>query len=315
MFNPGLVFPLIFAITLPVTLRAQKGGAGAVKAVSRQLEKKELARHLDSIYEGMTEVAGGRFLMGSKDNGEDVQADEKPQHLVEVGTFLIGRYEVTFGEFGTFVRESAYKTTAEKDGGSFLFNEKLEKWEKKDGINWRHDVMGKPRTEAEKMHPVIHVSWDDAQAYINWLNEKSGKCYRLPTEAEWEYTARGGKNTKGFLFPGSNEIDEVAWYSDNSNYSTLPAGQKKPNELGIYDMCGNVWEWCSDFYSESYYGSRPEPDANPTGPAKGEQHTMRGGSWHRYKVRCRPARRAKLQNFGRLNTLGFRLALTPATLK
>ncbi len=125
--------------------------------------------------------------------------------------------------------------------------------------------------------PIENVSWDDAQQFIKKLNQKTGKNYRLPTEAEWEYAARGGNKSKGYTYAGSNNIDEVAWYSSNSNNKTHEVGTKRPNELGIYDMSGNVWEWCNDWYDENYY--RNSPSNNPKGPGSGTYRVLRGGSW------------------------------------
>lgn len=124
--------------------------------------------------------------------------------------------------------------------------------------------------------PVSQVSWDDIYSFILKINELRGaENYRLPTEAEWEYAARGGSRSKGYVYSGSNDIDAVAWYKKNSNYKKHPVKGKAPNELGLYDMTGNVYEWCSDWYAK--YGS--EPSTNPTGPNYGDQRVFRGGTW------------------------------------
>jgi formylglycine-generating enzyme required for sulfatase activity len=121
--------------------------------------------------------------------------------------------------------------------------------------------------------PVENISWNDVQVFIKKLNALTGKNYRLPTEAEWEFAARGGKESKGYKYSGSNNIDEVAWYRTNSDNTTHPVGTKKPNELGIYDMSGNVWEWCNDWYSDYSEASQ----INPTGPTSGTWRIIRGG--------------------------------------
>ena len=153
--------------------------------------------------------------------------------------------------------------------------------------------------------PVEQVSWVDIQQFISKLNAKTGKTYRLPTEAEWEFAARGGKKSKGYKYAGSNEIEAVAWYYKNNENKTHPVGQKSPNELGIYDMTGNVWEWCSDWYGESYYNS--SPGNNPQGPDSGTYRVMRGGSWRISAEYCLVAGRYDwIPDFRDFN-LGFRL--------
>jgi formylglycine-generating enzyme required for sulfatase activity len=146
--------------------------------------------------------------------------------------------------------------------------------------------------------PVEQVSWNDAVAYA----QKIGK--RLPTEAEWEYAARGGNKSKGYKYSGSNSIGDVAWYDSNSSSKTRPVGTKEPNELGIYDMSGNVWEWCSDWYSDTYYSSSPL--TNPTGPSSGTYRVLRGGSWVTDDIYCRVAFRVRSYPTYRLYSVGFR---------
>jgi formylglycine-generating enzyme required for sulfatase activity len=153
--------------------------------------------------------------------------------------------------------------------------------------------------------PVEEVSWEDIQQFISKLNAKTGKKYRLPSEAEWEYAARGGKKSKGYKYAGSNEIEAVAWYSGNSEDKTHPVGQKKPNELGIHDMTGNVLEWCSDWYGESYYNS--SPGNKPQGPDNGEFRVIRGGSWFNSAVGCLVANRGNGRPGSRDSDVGFRL--------
>ena len=156
--------------------------------------------------------------------------------------------------------------------------------------------------------PVEQVSWVDIQQFISKLNAKTGKTYSLPTEAEWEFAARGGKKSKGYKYAGSNEIEAVAWYKENSEDKTHTVGQKSPNELGIYDMSGNVWEWCSDWYGESYYGSSASTD--PQGPASGSYRVLRGGGWGSAAARCRVAHRSSSSPGNRSNSGGFRVLLS-----
>ena len=152
--------------------------------------------------------------------------------------------------------------------------------------------------------PVEQVSWDDCQTFIYKLNQLTGETFRLPTEAQWEYAARGGNKSKGSIYSGSNEIDEVAWYWDNSSFTTHPVKTKAPNELGIYDMSGNVWEWCSDWYGD--YSSAAQTD--PTGPATGYYRVGRGGSWDNDATYCRVAFRGNSTPTNRFSHLGLRLA-------
>jgi sulfatase modifying factor 1 len=186
------------------------------------------------------QVKGGCFLMG--DTLGEGDRDERPVHEVCVSDFRIGRYKVT-----------------------------QEQWEK---------VMGSNPSRFRKggEYPVENVSWDDARRFIRRLNEKTGRDYRFPTEAEWEYAARsGGKDEKYAGARSDKELGDYAWYFVNSRNTTHPVGKKLPNGLGLYDMTGIVWEWCGDWYGERYYSSSPRKD--PAGPAHGWYRVLRGGSW------------------------------------
>ena len=152
----------------------------------------------------------------------------------------------------------------------------------------------------------INVSWYDAIAYCKWLSKETGKHFRLPTEAEWEYASRGGITSAHYKYSGSNSIDNVGWYSDNSGVKTHTVGTKRSNELGLYDMSGNVWEWCNDYYNSSYYGS--SPSSNPKGPSSGTSRVLRGGSWDLVKYNCRSAGRSGNYPDGRDGYYGFRIA-------
>ena len=213
----------------------------------------------------MIRVEGGTFWMGSDE--EDAYDDEKPVHQVTLSTFSIGEAEVT-----------------------------QELWQAVMGTSPSH--LKGPK------HPVENVSWYDCQSFIRKLNSLMGRNFRLPTEAEWEYAARGGKKSKGYKYAGSNDIDEVAWYDDNSGSQTHDVATKRANELGLYDMSGNFWEWCQDWYSDYSSGSQ----TNPKGPSSGSRRVFRGGSWCSRARLCRVSYRYDCSPSGRSSSLGLRLA-------
>jgi len=243
------------------------------------------------VPEGFVLVEGGTFMMGSTE-GHD---DEKPVHRVTVSDFFISRYEVTVSDFQKFINATGYRTDAERGDGAYVWTGK---WEKKADASWKNPYM-----RQSDQDPVVCASWNDAVRYCNWISElegltpaytisgnsvtwiESANGYRLPTEAEWEYAARGGNQSRGYTYSGSSSADEVAWYDGNSGNKTHPVGQKKPNELGLYDMSGNVWEWCWDWYGD--YGSSSSTD--PKGPSSGSSRVLRGGSWGSLSRRLRTA--------------------------
>jgi formylglycine-generating enzyme required for sulfatase activity len=251
----------------------------------------------------MVFVEGGTFTMGCTDEqGSDCGDGEKPAHQVTVSDFNIGIYEVTYAQFKAFVENTGYKTDAEKEGYSYS-------WDRKggrhmEGVNWRHDEKGGLRPQSEANRPVIHVSWNDAVAYCEWLSKTTRKSFRLPTEAEWEYAARGGQKSNKTKFAGSQNLDAVGWYSSNSGEKTHPVGKKAPNELGIYDMSGNVWEWCADWYGDYSSNAR----TNPAGPVRGSYRVYRGGGWLNDPLSCRVSNRYSHAPAGRSYGIGFRLA-------
>ncbi len=221
----------------------------------------------------MVPVKGGCFQMGALFSDE--KQDEKPVHEVCVGDFLIGKYEVTQAQ-----------------------------WQK---------VMGKNPSYFKKCGgncPVEQVCWDDVQKFIEKLNKLSGKKYRLPTEAEWEYAARSGGKEEKFAGTGDEEeLKEYAWIEANAGKKTHPVGKKKPNGLGLYDMSGNVLEWVSDRYDYEYY--KHSPKDNPTGAENGTNYVLRSGSWSSKPKYQRTAYRYCLTGDSRFSFTGFRLALSP----
>jgi formylglycine-generating enzyme required for sulfatase activity len=213
----------------------------------------------------MVFVKGGTFQMGSN-SGE---LDERPVHWVELSDYRISKHEVT---------QAQWKAVMGENPSMF------------DGCD---------------NCPVEQVSWNDVQGFISKLNYKTGERYRLPTEAEWEYAAKGGKNSKRFFASGSDNLADVAWYVDNSEGKTHVVGTKQPNELGIYDMTGNVSEWCLDWYA----AYRTYVPSNPAGGPSGQFRTLRGGSWTLGAYDCRTAARFKFYPDFRSKILGFRLVL------
>ena len=172
---------------------------------------------------------------------------------------------------------------------------------------WSEVMEDNPSCYKGPKKPVEMVSWNDCQEFVSRLNKLTGEKFRLPTEAEWEFAARGGVDSKGFKYAGSNSLNEVAWYSKNSDDMTHEVKTKCPNELGLYDMNGNVWEWCSDYYSPSYYSVSPK--INPQGPITGSSRVNRGGSWFTDISRYRISVRDGNPEQGRYAALGLRLAM------
>jgi formylglycine-generating enzyme required for sulfatase activity len=244
----------------------------------------------------MVFVKGGTFTMGSMEN-----SDEKPEHKVSVSDFKISKYEITNEQFCEFLNERGNQTEGDV---AWLDIEDEDCLIKKSGVKFV------PKSGKNK-HPVIEVTWYGARAYCKWAGG------RLPTEAEWEYAARGGKGETGYKYAGSDNISVVAWYTKNAydkgedspDYGTHQVGTKKANELGIYDMSGNVWEWCSDWYDSDYYSISPKQ--NPQGSKKGSYRVYRGGSWYNSASSCRVAIRSNRSPAYSNFNIGFRLVFAP----
>ena len=224
---------------------------------------------IQNLIANMVRVEGGTFTMGATpEQGSDAYDDESPAHKVTLFSFSIGKYEVT-----------------------------QEEWEAVMGSN--------PSSFKGAKLPVEKVSWNDCQEFIRRLNQMTGKSFRLPTEAEWEFAARGGNRSNHYKYSGSNNLSSVAWYGDNSGSKTHPVGQKSPNELGLYDMSGNVYEWCADWYGD--YSSSAQ--TNPKGPSNASSRVNRGGSWNGYARYCRVSNRSYDTPSISFVNLGLRLAL------
>ena len=226
-------------------------------------------REIIPIMPELVTIKGGTFRMGS--NRGDLH--EKPAHTVTVSDFNMSKTEVTFEQYDTFCDAT---------------------------------VRERPDDEGSRRDRSVNVTWHDAVAFCEWMSQQTGKKVRLPTEAEWEYAARGGNKSQGYTYSGSNNLDAVGWYYDNSSYEPpRPVGQKQPNELGLYDMSGNVWEWCSDWYDKNYY--RRSPQADPKGPDSGTYRILRGGGKYSLDDVCRSANRWYSLD-SRNQNVGFRCA-------
>ena len=249
-------------------------------------------------------VTGGTFQMGSV--APEAQENEKPVHSVTVGAFDISKFEVTVRQFSLFINETKYVTTSDSLGFSWIY--KGGQWVKGKNANWTNDISGKIIEVSEMDMPVIHVSWYDAMNYCSWLSKETGQKFRLPTEAEWEFAARGGNNSNQYLYSGDNDADQVGWFEANSKENVAKVGQKRPNELGLYDMSGNVMEWCYDFYRDDYYADTKRD--NIFGPDTGTEKVARGGSWFTSNLLCRSTFRMAYPPNSRGGSIGFRICRT-----
>jgi len=264
-------------------------------------------------------IPAGQFLMGSSPDGKDAEDDEKPWHWVRITQpFYLGITEVTRGQFRQFVDDSGYKTEAEKDGkGGWGWNEEKANFEQDPKFTWLN-----PGFEQTDEHPVVNVSWNDAVAFCQWLSHVEGRTYRLPTEAEWEYACRAGTTTKYFSGDDPETLATVGNVADGTAKEkypkwsaiaahdgyiyTAPVARFRVNAFGLYDMHGNVWEWCQDWYDKEYYKRSPVED-----PLCAEGATLRvnrGGGWIVDPRVFRSARRLGLAPESRVSFLGFRLA-------
>ena len=252
---------------------------GALSSVAGELKEEtpknqdELVFNVNGVQFTMKRVEGGTFTMGATaEQGSDADSREKPAHQVTLDSYYIGVTEVT---------QALWQAVMGKNPSYFTGNSNF---------------------------PVEQVSWDDCQKFIQKLNQLTGQTFSLPTEAQWEFAARGGNLSKGYKYSGSNNnLNSVAWYADNSSGKPHPVAQKQPNELGLYDMSGNVWEWCQDRYRSSYYSSSSQ--RNPMGPSSGSNRVFRGGSWYYNALYCRVSFRNRYFSDNRFNYLGLRLAL------
>jgi formylglycine-generating enzyme len=255
----------------------------------------------------MRHIASGAFAMGS--NGADL--NERPVHRVELSAYYVAETELTTAQYCIFLNDIANSLNISADGdtvrylGKILFNLYCGSYkggcnsyeEKIEYQNKRFSV--KKGAENE---PIVLVSWEGAMAYCLWLSRKSGRLYRLPTEAEWEFAARAKQNT---LFSGHAELDSVGWYATNTNRKIQQVRKKRPNDYGLYDMSGNVWEWCLDWYSLDY--TLHTASINPKGVETGIFRVLRGGSWNLDETYSTASKRYGRRPMNCSSIAGFRL--------
>ncbi len=264
-------------------------------------------------------IPRGTFRMGSPP-GEEGRSDDEHEHEVAITQpFYLGKFEVTKGQFAEFVKATGYRTDAEKDGKGGYGLEGDGQWNQRPEYTWRNTGWAQ-----DDRHPVGNVSWNDAVAFCAWLSTKEGKKYRLPTEAEWEYSCRAGTTTRYYSGEDPESLATVGNVADASasrkfpNWSrtikaddgyvfTAPVGQFKANPFGLHDMHGNVWEWCQDWYDGDYYQTSPRED--PQGPDAGVYRVIRGGSFGRESRVGRAAYRSNNAPSDRSDSLGFRVVL------
>ncbi|MCB0706912.1 MAG: formylglycine-generating enzyme family protein [Saprospiraceae bacterium] len=221
---------------------------------------------------------------------------QKDQEIV-IPDFYLGKYPVTNAEYLQFVEETKSHYPRWLEPGN-AYNIET-------GSNDYFKKLGKALTN--DLHPVVGVSWDNAVAYCEWLSGKTGAAYRLPSETEWEYAARGGKESQGFVYAGSNKLKEVGWYDTNSHGETKSVGLKLANEMGLYDMSGNVWEWCADHWHENYKGIPKDGSAWIEG-GDSNRRVVRGGSWFGSDSSCAVSNRGRVSTGYGYSFIGFRLA-------
>jgi formylglycine-generating enzyme required for sulfatase activity len=283
-------------------------------------------------------IPAGEFQMGSRRTAGETAAffnktygvdilkpeifeDEQPRHKVRITTpFYLGTCHVTVGQFRRFVEDTLYKTDAQKSGepGAVGWDPEQKEFRFNSEYSWQN--AGFPQTDE---HPAVNLSWNDAVAFCRWLSRKEAETYRLPTEAEWEYACRAGTDTRFSSGDDPETLVKVGNVADatfaerfperkmglrasDGYLFTSPVGSFRPNAFGLYDMHGNAWQWCADWYAADYYATSKAED--PAGPASGKGHVMRGGSWCNWAVDARSAARHWSTPEGRGNFTGFRVA-------
>lgn len=289
---------------------------------------------INSIGMQFIRIPAGEFVMGNHEPDEQLLgafaqyeprrigelSDERPLHKVRVKEFGLGMHEVTTGQFKKFVDDARYQTDAERTGGGWGYHPKSGEFVgRKPEYSWRN-----PGFVQGDDHPVVNVSWNDAKAFCEWLSGKDSSAHRLPTEAEWEYACRAGTTTRyhfgdnpeqsvmaANIYDASSAIPFPTWkqfalLANDQFPFTAPVGSFRANSFGLFDMHGNVWEWCADKYADDYYSKSPVDD--PQGPTEGHLRVRRGGAWHSWALYTRSTFRNWNTPQTRYLNLGFRVA-------
>ncbi|NQT27505.1 formylglycine-generating enzyme family protein [candidate division KSB1 bacterium] len=265
---------LLWIIVIPIQLLHAQIGAVTIEGDTVLLNPDFTWQFKQSLVPELVFIQGGEFQMGS--NHVLADEDEKPVHTVRLNDYRMSKTEVNVKQYKIFCDDTGYPMPEVPSWG------------------W-HDE-----------YPIVNVTWHDAVTYCDWLSQKTGMKFHLPTEAQWEFAARGGTKSKGTIYSGSNRIQSVAWYAGNTDSKgPHPVGTKKANTLGLFDMSGNIAEWCQDYYGKNYYTRCPIE--NPAGPNLGTHRLVRGGSWKEEAIRCRSTFRYINTSIIPYDFIGFRL--------
>jgi formylglycine-generating enzyme required for sulfatase activity len=296
---------LLPALLIPLLMAVGSAWSDSLPVDSKVVEP-VAAPFVDSLGIELVRIPAGSFTMGSPSTERGRHANEGPARTVTITSpFLVGAREVTVGQFRRFVEDSGYVTDAERDGaGGFGIDFATGEVVQAADCTWRSP--GFPGQVQSDDHPVVLISWQDAEAFCAWLSVREGATYRLPTEAEWEYACRGGTSTAYSAGGDPSTLEGHANVADRSlaramplrespapfddgHAFTAPVGSFRPNGFGLHDMHGNVWEWCADWYDDAAYMRQGPTD--PTGPTSGSFRTIRGGGWLNGPLRNRSAQR------------------------
>lgn len=300
----ALAGPVLLGIAALAAIAWYRGSVGGVDPSAATIHWGSGAAKAQRLADDMVLIPAGRYRIG---DDSSLAGADAPIREVELGAFRIDRHEVTNEQFAEFVRATAHVTAAEREGGGWIYRGGQEDWAFVKGANWRHPLGPDSSIESAPDHPVVLVTWEDARAYAKW----AGK--RLPTEAEWEVAARAATSAGGPAedWQASANFWQGSWPRKNElrdgYFYTAPVGSFAANKMGLVDMIGNVWEWTSDWYSET----PPTNAKDPVGPPSGTTRVSRGGSWFCSPNYCgayRPGFRGKSPPDRAFNNVGFRCA-------
>ena len=319
-----LILAMALLLAVPSLVNAQRPRTQQRTQGAQQGQQNVLTISVKGVSFKMVRVQGGTFTMGgTSEQGSDAFDEEKLTHQVTLSNYYIGETEVTQELWQAVMGSNPSKFAPKQSDASrcsydsYVADSKRLNAKKAGTVRiptraeWDAAMV---TTNGSLKRPVEQVSWDDCQAFIKKLNQLTGRNFRLPTEAEWEFAARGGTKSRHTKYSGGSSIDAVAWYDKNAydkgesspDYGTHPVGKKAANELGLYDMSGNVCEWCNDWAGSDYSSSA---QTNPKGPSSGSDRVNRGGCWNYYAWGCRVSHRGRYSPDGRNELLGLRLAL------